>query len=705
MNVFMKPQTGLSKAMDRVVKHLSHWAPDYVNIVDAPEDADLVVLHVINYPETEQAIRRLKALGKKYAMIQYCLRTTQEPSVVNWLPIWNDAEFVWSYYDLPALCMEDGLLFPETISFMYAPLGVDQSKFNKGLSLAKYPYKVLTTGTVTIPETIDLVNNACAIAHGTHAHVGILTEKPGNFDESSVHYVNEISDDSLAQLLRQTEYVCGLRRIEGFELPAAEGLLCGAVPILFDRPHYRHWFGDFGALFIKEGTDEEILLELTHIFNHQKTFWPPRDIEGAKKLFNWRTISEAFWGFVEDQSSTEPVKVSNVQIGKPSRRLLWIGDAVSATGFAKCTHQILSTVQRDWDVAVLGLNYFGDPHQYPYPIYPCVRGGRGDFFGISRIPQLIEALRPELVVVQNDTWNFPQYLKAIGNVPTVGIVAVDGKNCRGKDLNGLLHAIFWTDFGAKEAALGGYRGSSTVIPLGVDLDMYKPIDRKVARDAMGLPQRQADGFIVGNINRNQPRKRMDLTIAYFCEWVKTYRVDDAFLYLHIAPTADAGYDASQLMQYYGLTGRLIIAEPEPGYGIKESALPYVYNSFDVQVSTTQGEGFGLTTLEGMACGVPQIFPNWAALGDLFADCCDAIPCTTTSCTPNNINVVGGVADKDAFIGALQRLYRNPLRRISMSDKVLTKAQEPRFRWSDVGERYLETFEGVFVPKLAVADGS
>ena len=700
MNVFLNTQTNLSPAMDRVVAKLVKYKSAKVSIVTTPEAADLVVLHVIGHSEAALSIRRLTALGKKYAIIQYCIRSTEEPHTKEWLSMWEGAEFVWSYYDLPKMCLEDGTKFPDT-SFLFAPLGVDPEYFSKGLSLAKYPHKVITTGTLAIPEAIDLVNAACAIVDprpGAHAHVGVLEELPESFDGSIVHYESQISDHRLCQLYRQSEYVCGLRRIEGFELPAAEGLLSGAVPILFDRPHYRDWFGNFGALFIKEGTDEEVIQSLVEIFQKPKSFWAPRDIDSAIKQFDWQRICEGFWGLVEDMVPAVPV---SVQFGEPTRRLLWIGDAVVSTGFAKCTHQILNVVRQDWDVHVLGMNYFGDPHQYPYPIFPCVRGKQGDAFGLSRIPQLVDTVRPELIVVQNDPWNFPPYLKAAGNVPVVGIVAVDGKNCRGEGLNGLHHAIFWTDFGAKEAALGGYRGTSSVIPLGVDLGLFKPIDQQEARQAMGLPKKQSNGFIVGNINRNQPRKRLDLTIQYFCEWVKTYRVDDAYLYLHIAPTADAGYDASQLMRYYGLTSRLIIAEPDAGFGIDEGMLPYVYNSFDVQVTTTQGEGFGLTTLEGMACGVPQILPDWSALGDLFSDSADMVPCSITACTPNMINAIGGIADKDAFIGSLNRLYKNPLFRNQRSAQVMKKAGESQFNWRNIGLQYLATLESVSSHKVLV----
>jgi len=112
----------------------------------------------------------------------------------------------------------------------------------------------------------------------------------------------------------------------------------------------------------------------------------------------------------------------------------------------------------------------------------------------------------------------------------------------------------------------------------------------------------------------------------------------------------------------------------------------------------------LTTLEGMACGIPQILPNWSALGELFSDCCNMISCPTTICTPSNINSIGGIADREEFVGTLQELYRNPMLIPTQSEKVIAKASEPQFRWSSVGQRYVETLEGVFAPTMVRANG-
>src|SRR5678815_4522012 len=131
------------------------------------------------------------------------------------------------------------------------------------------------------------------------------------------------------------------------------------------------------------------------------------------------------------------------------RRLLWIGDAVAATGFARSTHAVLDVLRETWDVHVLGINYLGDPHPYPYDIYPCYPGG--DAFGINRTPKIVKKLQPDLVILQNDPWNIPHYTKRLKDTTFVCVVPVDGLNCRGEGLNGAKLCVFWTEFGRREA--------------------------------------------------------------------------------------------------------------------------------------------------------------------------------------------------------------------------------------------------------------
>ena len=98
----------------------------------------------------------------------------------------------------------------------------------------------------------------------------------------------------MADYFSQCQFVSGLRRIEGFELPVLEGALCGARPIVFDQPHYKHWFKDF-AVFIGEGSREEVIDSLESVFRIGAI--PVSENEKAliRERFNWYKIIRGFW--------------------------------------------------------------------------------------------------------------------------------------------------------------------------------------------------------------------------------------------------------------------------------------------------------------------------------------------------------------------------------------------------------------------------
>lgn len=382
------------------------------------------------------------------------------------------------------------------------------------------------------------------------------------------------------------------------------------------------------------------------------------------------------------------------------RRLLWIGDAAVNTGFARCTHEIVKELVTRFDVHVLALGYDGDPHplQLVCPVYAAT--SHGDVLGLNRVADIIGKVGPTVVVVQNDPWNIPHYLQRTGNATVVGVVAVDGKNCRGSLMNGLASCIFWTKFGEDEARMGGYTGDSAVVPLGVDLEIYAPQDRALVRDRMNLPAilnsrglPPNDTFIVGYVGRNQPRKRLDLLVEYFAEWVRAYEVADAALWVQQAPTGERAYDLDQLGKYYRISDRLILPQVRHDQqGLPEAVLARVYNVFDCMATTTQGEGWGLPQLEGMACGVPQVVPLWAALGEWAYDAAATVPCTSHAATPQGVNVIGGIADQRLFCAALDQLYRNREFRADRAAAGLQLARQPQYRWPAVGQAMLAAIE-------------
>jgi D-inositol-3-phosphate glycosyltransferase len=385
-------------------------------------------------------------------------------------------------------------------------------------------------------------------------------------------------------------------------------------------------------------------------------------------------------------------------------KLLLVADAVMQTGFARVTHSVLEHLYPLMDVSVLGVNFNGDatPYQKKYDLYPAMLGG--DVWGAQRLPGLIEKIRPDVIMIINDPWNVAQYLEVIDpafKIPVVAYMPVDAPNqMAGRSLNGLSRAITYTNFGRKHLTLGGFNGRCDVIPHGVDTKLYYPMPTEEARAKLGLKNKLPENaFVVGSVARNQPRKRLDLTIQAWTQWwINNGQPRNAFLYLHTT-MQDIGWNVRQLAAYYGMNEQLIVTNPKMSLHncIPEDKMVLVYNSFDVQLHTPLGEGWGLTAHEGMACRRAQIMPRSSAFAEWPEGCVHYVGISHYDVTPNGINSIGAVPAFDEIVEAIDVMYRNPGGiREELAQKGFDRATEARFQWDVIANQFhnvlLETIQ-------------
>lgn len=300
MKVYLEPHSE-SRGLLRVRDALLRYMPEGIEIVKEQGECDLAILHVFGrHTSTQKTVQWLKDHGKKYAIIQYCLRSTMRPDTKDWIEMWKGAKLVWSYYDLPALCSRDGMLYGgmREFPFYHAPLGVDAGIFYPRHIDAHYDSGEVERFVITTCSQHALtegVKECVVAAKRVGRKVFHLGHDLRRGDD--VVCISGISDQDLSWYYSHSDFVSGLRRVEGFELPAAEGLLCGARPILYDQPHYRHWY-DGLATFIPEVSREEVTDILKRQFIQGPAPVSRDEIEEAKKRFDWPTIITGFWGRV-----------------------------------------------------------------------------------------------------------------------------------------------------------------------------------------------------------------------------------------------------------------------------------------------------------------------------------------------------------------------------------------------------------------------
>ena len=86
------------------------------------------------------------------------------------------------------------------------------------------------------------------------------------------------------------------------------------------------------------------------------------------------------------------------------KKLLWCGDIVAMTGFARVTENVLARLRDDYEIVVLGHNWWGDPTplQQFYKMYPSSNRFQQAPFGEQRIREVVEREKPDVIFTIND---------------------------------------------------------------------------------------------------------------------------------------------------------------------------------------------------------------------------------------------------------------------------------------------------------------
>jgi len=379
-------------------------------------------------------------------------------------------------------------------------------------------------------------------------------------------------------------------------------------------------------------------------------------------------------------------------------KLLWVGDSVVASGFSRVTHGILDNLpEGEYDIDVLGINYNGDPHEHDYRIWPAKQGG--DMMGFGKINNLVNHIKPDLVVLFNDLWVVAKYHELIkdyeGKIATYFPVDSRGYNLEWvKPLNNFDRVMVYTDFAEGTLREMGFEKHVDIIPHGVNLDKFFPTSQSDSRKK--LSGMDDDMFVVFNGNRNQPRKRIDLTVKGFCQFAQDK--PDARLYLHMG-LLDSGWDLLSLMRReckkYGLdiAERLIITNPKlsPGNAVTIEHLNVIYNSADVGVNTSLGEGFGLVNFEQAACKVPQIVTNYSANPELYTGRGQLLP-IRQHLTQTQINTEGGLVHEDDLAEALDTYYNDRELMAKHAEAMYNFVLQPQFSWKEISKRFDKIFK-------------
>lgn len=380
-------------------------------------------------------------------------------------------------------------------------------------------------------------------------------------------------------------------------------------------------------------------------------------------------------------------------------KLLVVGDGGCKTGFARVLQSIIEHLPGDeYEVTHLAVNYKGDPFPTKewHKLYPAHLGG--DLIGLGRITDLIIKMQPDVIFLLNDLWLLQMYLQKIpvaALARTVVYFPVDGEYSDPQWLENfdrIAGRFAYTEFGANEIMKIAPVLPIGVMPHGVDTKTFFPVEREDARAIMKLtPDKHR--FIVLNAHRNQPRKRIDLTMQAFAEFAKDKPADVA-LYLHMG-IKDAGWDIVKLAHRYDIDKRLILSSLElsPTNFVPDNILNMIYNSCDVGINTALGEGWGLPNMEHAVTASVQVVPDSSATRELFNDCGKLIPIHDHYTYPEMLTV-GSVISVPKTVDILNELYEDSNLRDSLGLAAFQKFSQEQYQWENIAKHWDTIFKQV-----------
>jgi|WetSurMetagenome_2_1015567.scaffolds.fasta_scaffold177743_1 hypothetical protein len=266
------------KVFQRITKAFHQYSPSYVEWVDSVDKADKVILEVVGGLEYDQA--QDIPVGK-LVLFQQCVFTSGVP-LEKWYELWNVASGVMSFHPLTRYFKE-----PTTFNFLHTPLGAEPNDFPYIPNVKRYR-KVITTGHIAETECIDKLYEAAKQSNTILYHTG------ENFGwETNYAHLPYMIDSEFARVLNSTEYVAGLRAIEGFEAMCLEGAMVGATPIIPKLPTYEHYdtFGQFIDL------DQDVVGQLKVLFENY-TPLSREAVEWVRDVFAWKNVMHDIYKFI-----------------------------------------------------------------------------------------------------------------------------------------------------------------------------------------------------------------------------------------------------------------------------------------------------------------------------------------------------------------------------------------------------------------------
>lgn len=444
--------------------------------------------------------------------------------------------------------------------------------------------------------------------------------------------------------------------------------------------------------------------------------------------------------------------MTDSQPTKKRRMLVWADSPTVATGFAQVSRNILKELYDSgkWEIDMIGINYSGvydreefqKKYYYINKIVPALHPQSNDVFGREYALQILSGAHREIAPPWDVFFTIQDHFnvesKSVGNSLSFAdsILAMQRNTLMSKNrdkvfswvgyypVDGMLkkhwveNAIAKTGFPVayceygKEEILKFATPENTlaerlqVIRHGTNTDDFFPLspeERRKVRKKHFKDLINDDTYLIVNINRNQMRKDLMRTLLVYKEFKK--KVPNSFLYLHCNPR-DVGGNIYDIAQFVGLkdTDFAVPVGFDEHTGIPIRVVNEIYNSADAIITTTLGEGWGLSITEAMATKTLVYAPNITSIPEMLNTQGGFDPLTARGIAfdsgkrvgdwvchgPRDNEVIRPIADVDDAVEKMVWGYNHPEEVKAIIERGYEYAKE--LTWKSECKKWIELFD-------------
>jgi glycosyltransferase involved in cell wall biosynthesis len=390
-----------------------------------------------------------------------------------------------------------------------------------------------------------------------------------------------------------------------------------------------------------------------------------------------------------------------------SKLLCWCDSPTVATGFGIVSKNLFRDLHKEYDVFILGINdhALNIYDTTKYFIFPT---DNNDILGRNKFAKILKTVSPDKIILFQDIFNIQHVLPIIKethpNVPILAYFPIDGT-----PVNQYWKPAFDTPDKLVTYTKWGVNAIYNTFPdlkkknieylyHGVDTNIFNVYPSNV-RQRHKRDSGWGDKFLIVSNNRYQPRKALPLSLRAVALFVKGYKIckcgnayiasknicdlngcgeedvismhgghGDVTIYMHAALFEGIIGDGAPSSLASAAINAGFVGEDIPKHVVFFNGNPYenpysdqqmaeLYNVADVNISSTLGEGVGLSLIEAAACGTTSIAPNNSAIPEMLGDTGHIIKNSAHITMSLDNNLVRPIVSISGVINALEIEYQ------------------------------------------------